>query len=75
MNSYTFGCKTHMGQETLDDGQQSRNVYGVGTGAVSYTHLDVYKRQVSHTVGVQTFLRQTLVFHSFPRKKKVIIQS
>ena len=35
----------------------------VGVGPVSYTHLDVYKRQVLDLQGVLRVHKQTLVLH------------
>ena len=42
-------CQRHS-RRTKEKGNFSRSAYCAGTGTVSYTHLDVYKRQPSRTV-------------------------
>ena len=50
--------------ETAGEGRQRRLIahFSDGTGAVSYTHLDVYKRQIIHSCkhGTNFFKRFTV---------------
>ena len=36
----------------------TQNFYRIKVGVVSYTHLDVYKRQVPTSVGLETYTRR-----------------
>ena len=42
--------------ELVKDGEYYNPVFYISTGAVSYTHLDVYKRQMKSSPGMRNFL-------------------
>ena len=51
MEAYKFGYAYGLLEREIEAGQDKALKRQVGIGTVSYTHLDVYKRQVSNYVG------------------------
>ena len=42
---------------------KQQDIAVIGLAAVSYTHLDVYKRQIVHNASKQSYLQYTFPFY------------